>query len=239
MAQQLPLDELTSAIARIQGLLLTQEKVDDAVHLLAQAIKESIPGTIGAGVSLLDSRGRRTSSGYTDSVVKQADAAQYETGQGPCLTAWAAEETVLIDDLAEDARWPDWRAAVTGMPIRSVVSAPLLAGKECIGALKLYAALPHVYDSSSTKLLELFARPAATLLSHIQTSEAPLRMSESLQTSLYSRDLVNRACGILMERHGLSYQAALQALMRQALDRKTTLRQASENTIAGMPAAGN
>lgn len=239
MAQQLPLDELTTAIARIQGLLLTQEKVDDAVHLLAQAIKDAVPGTIGAGVSLLDSRGRRTSSGYTDSLVKQADAAQYETGQGPCLTAWAAEESVLIDDLADDARWPDWRRAVAELPIGSVVSAPLVAAKECVGALKLYAALPRTYDSSSARLLERFASPAATLLSHIQTSEAPLRMSERLQASLYSRDLVNRACGILMERHGLSYQAALQDLMRQALDRKTTLREASENTIAGMPAAGN
>lgn len=239
MVHELPIGELTVAISRIQGLLLTQEKVDDAVHLLARAIKDSMPGTIGAGVSLLESRGRRTSSGYTDSMVKQADDAQYSTGQGPCLTAWAAEETVLVDDLAADLRWPEWRAAVTHLPIRSVVSAPLIAGKESIGAVKAYAALPHAYDSSSAKLLELFAGPAATLLSHIQASEAPHRMSEMLQVSLHNRDLVNRACGILMERHGISHEAALQDLMRQALGRKTTLREASENTIAGMPAAGN
>lgn len=47
-------------------------------------------------------------------------------------------------------------------------------GKECIGAVKVYAALPHAYDSSSEKLLELFAGPAATLLSHVQASEAPI-----------------------------------------------------------------
>src|SRR5919107_635881 len=70
MAQQLPLDELSTVIARIQGLLLTEEKVNSAVRLLAQAAKESVPGTIGAGVSLLDSRGRRTSSGYTDKIVE-------------------------------------------------------------------------------------------------------------------------------------------------------------------------
>lgn len=75
MVHELPIGELTVAISRIHGLLLTQEKVDDAVHLLARAIKDSMPGTIGAGVSLLEARGRRTSSGYTDSMVKQADDA--------------------------------------------------------------------------------------------------------------------------------------------------------------------
>lgn len=78
MAQQLPLDELSTVIARIQGLLLTGEKVNSAVRLLSQAAKESVPGTIGAGVSLMDARGRRTSSGYTDRIVAVADATQYE-----------------------------------------------------------------------------------------------------------------------------------------------------------------
>ncbi len=60
---QLPLDDLTATIARIRGLLLTEEKVDRAVSLLAQAIKESIPGMPGSGVSLMDAEGRRTSGG--------------------------------------------------------------------------------------------------------------------------------------------------------------------------------
>ena len=50
---------------------------------------------------------------------------------------------------------------------------------------------------------------------------------------------MNRACGILMERHQLTHEAALQDLIRQARDSKTTLRQATENAIVGTPAAGN
>jgi GAF domain-containing protein len=235
---QLPLDELSIVIARIQGLLLTEEKVTTAVRLLAQAAKESVPGTIGAGVSLLDARGRRTSSGYTDTIVRQADAAQYERGEGPCLTAWAAEEPVLVSDLASEPRWPEWREGVAGLPIRSVVSAPLMAGGQSIGALKLYAAAPNVYDEGSAALLQLFAAPAATLLSHIQASEAPLRMSEGLQASLYSRDMVNRACGILMERRALSHEDALQLLIKQAREEHAALHQVCERVLAGTPAPG-
>lgn len=239
MAQHLPLDELSTVIARIQGLLLTEEKVTTAVRLLAQAAKESVPGTIGAGISLLDPRGRRTSSGYTDGIVEQADAAQYEHGEGPCLTAWAAEKPVLIDDLLADGRWPEWRHAVRHLPIRSAVSAPLLAGKEAIGALKLYAAVPHCYDGTSMKLLQLFAAPAATLLAHVQASEAPQKMTEGLQSSLHSRDTVNRACGVLMERLHVPHEAALQQLMKQARDSGSTLQHVSESVLAGTPASGN
>jgi GAF domain-containing protein len=239
MVQKLPLDELSTVIARIQGLLLTEEQVDRAVQLLAQAIKDAVPGTMGAGVSLLDGRGRRTSSGSTDRVVTQADALQYELGSGPCLTAWAAEETVLVDDIRVDARWPDWSRAMAAMPVRSVVSAPMIAGRECIGALKVYAGLPGSYTADTARLLALFAAPAATLLAHIQASDVPHRISESLAASLHNRDLVNRACGILMERHGHAEELALRELMRRARKHNTTLRQVSAELIAGMPAARN
>jgi GAF domain-containing protein len=112
------------------------------------------------------------SARFTDHIVKQADALQYELGL-PCLIAWAAEETVLVNDVRTDPRW-QWSAAVAALPIRSVVSAPLISAKECIGALKIYAPLPS-YDQHTAPLLELFAAPAATLLSHIQTTEAPKR----------------------------------------------------------------
>ena len=238
MAQQLPLDELTGLIARIRGLLLTEEKVDRAVQLLSQAIKESLPGTVGAGVSLLDSRGRRVSSGFTDSVVKRADAAQYETGQGPCLTAWASEKIVLVDEISVDDRWPEWAAAVDGLPVRSVVSVPLLAGKVSIGALKMYGAQPGAYDGDSGRVLSLFAEPAATLLSHIQASDAPHRMSAGLQESLFTRDLVNRACGMLMERHGVSHEDALEQLIREARSTNVPLARLSARMVAGATGMG-
>jgi GAF domain-containing protein len=171
-------------------------------------------------------------------VVEQADTAQYRLGEGPCLTAWAAEKPVLIQDLHDDPRWPSWRDSVRELPIRSVVSTPLIAGKEAIGAIKLYAATPLAYDAGSVKLLQLLAAPAATLLSHIQGSEAPHKMTEGLQRSLHSRDAINRACGVLMERLGLTQQAALQQLMNQARQERTTLLAISESILAGTPASG-
>lgn len=235
MSKQLPLDELSSVIARVKGLLLTEEKVDRAVQLLAAAAKQAIPGTLGAGISLLDTQGRRTSSGATDKIVQQADAAQYELGQGPCLTAWASEETILVDDVRTESRWPEWCAAMKDLPIRSVLSTPLTAGKESLGALKIYAALPGIYDEETSRLLELFAGPAATLLANVQSSETPRRISESLEGALYSRDTIARATGILMERHGLSSEDAMQELLSRVRADRTTLLEECSRIIAAVP----
>lgn len=231
----LPLDDLTAAVARIRGLLLSQEKADKAVSLLAQAIKEAMPGATGAGASLMDPAGGLVSSGSTDAVVKQADAAQYQLGEGPCLTAWAAAEVVIIHDVHTDGRWPLWTSAVAELPVRSVVSAPLLAGKEAIGALKIYSALPGQYDDDGGRTLALFAGAAATLVAHIQGSEAPLRMSDELKASLASRDTINRACGVLMERHGITHDQALQQMIKNARAAGASLVEVSERLVAKVP----
>jgi hypothetical protein len=93
--------------------------------------------------------------------------------------------------------------------------------------MKIYADTPDVFEDATTALMELFAAPAATLLSHIQTAEIPERISESLQSALYSRDLINRACGVLMERHTLTEDQALQQLMREARASRSTLSEVS------------
>ncbi|QDG65354.1 GAF and ANTAR domain-containing protein [Pseudarthrobacter sp. NIBRBAC000502772] len=234
MTKKYPLDELSTALGRIMGLLLTEEKVDHAVQHLSRAVRDSIPGTVGAGVSILDPHARPVSSGFTGSVVERADALQYELVQGPCLTAWATQESILIHDVAAEARWPNWSAAVVDFPIRSVISTPLIADGQAIGAMKIYAATPGAFEDATAALMELFASPAATLLSHIQTAETPERISAGLQSALFSRDLINRACGILMERHTIAEDAALQQLMRQARATRSTLKEVSTIVLAGV-----
>lgn len=46
MEQNLPRDELSTAIGRIKGLLLTEEKVGRAAQILARAIKDATPSTL-------------------------------------------------------------------------------------------------------------------------------------------------------------------------------------------------
>lgn len=239
MAIQLPLDELTLVLARIRGLLLTEEKVADGVRLLARAAASSIPGTTGAGVSLLDRQGRRTSSGSTDDVVSAVDSLQYALNEGPCLSAWTTGTTVRSGDLQSDERWPLLAASIAPAGVRSVVSTPLVAGGHSLGALKVYASDTDAFTSDTEHLLELFAGAAAILLNHIQTTETPHRISAALAESLDSRDLVSRACGALMERHGIEQEQAMRRLLRRASDEGATLRQVSAAVLKTSSSGGD
>jgi GAF domain-containing protein len=233
MPQQLPLNELTIVIARIKELLLTEEKVGQAVQLLAEGIRDAFPGSSGAGVSLMDGQGKRISAGSTDPIVLRADEAQYELGQGPCLTAWATELTVLVQDASGDDRWPLWARTIADLPVRSVISTPLLVRARRLGALKIYSADPGIYDEATARSLEKLAAPVALLLDNIQGSEAPRRFSEVLTTALASRDSVNRALGILMERHGIGPEQAHQELLRVAKANSQPVTAVSHDVVSG------
>ncbi|MHA7180255.1 hypothetical protein ACX80J_09080 [Arthrobacter sp. MDB2-24] len=47
------MEELTFVFARLKGLLLTEGKAGRAVEDLAEAVKKSIPGSLGAGVTAM------------------------------------------------------------------------------------------------------------------------------------------------------------------------------------------
>ena len=86
--------ELLAAVP--SGLLLSTETVSSALELITTLVAETVSDVDGAGVTLLDEHGERTTAAATDPVVTHADALQYELGDGPCLTAWAQRVTVRV-----------------------------------------------------------------------------------------------------------------------------------------------
>jgi GAF domain-containing protein len=234
MQGNLPLaDELAALTARIADLLLTHETVDEAVSALAQALKEAIPGTIGAGASLMDTRGRRTSTASTDGTILQADQLQYGLGQGPCLTAWAQQMTVTVADTHTDHRWPAWSRAIAELPLRSVISTPLSTPDGAIGALKVYSAIPDGFDSKAIRLIELLARPAALMLANAQARDTAQRLSDGLIGALGARDAIGTATGMIMERLHVNRDQALSTLITAARRREEPLHQLALDIIGG------
>jgi hypothetical protein len=62
----------------VSGLLLTERVAGPAIANIAQAALESIPGSIGAGATLIDAHGRAPSRASTSALVEEADSLQYE-----------------------------------------------------------------------------------------------------------------------------------------------------------------
>jgi len=234
MEYSLPLaDELAALTGRMAGGFLTKESASKAVQFLAYVLKDAVPGATGAGASIINARGRRESAGATDPVVLQADKLQYELGQGPCLSAWAEQRALIIQDTRDETRWPEWTAAVTDLPLRSVLSAPLTTEGRRIGALKVYSATPGAFDDHSVFLMERLSVPAAVMLGNARDREANGRLSSRLVEALANRDLISRAQGVLIERMSLTSAEALTVMLSTSRLQDEPLHQVARGILAG------
>lgn len=231
LEQHLPLsDELAGVFARMSGLLLSEETVETALGLLSSLAQETVPGSSGAGVSVITG-GRRTSSGSTDERVKRADALQYELDEGPFLAAAATRELVRVDDLATDPRWPRWAELALPLGLRAVMSAPLVAGPVPLGAIKVYAEQPGTFDPRAEQLLTLFAAQAAVLVANVQSYERAKRLSEGMREAIRGRDAANVAKGLLMARSNLDEEMALALLLRRAEQEQSSVTEAARALV--------
>jgi GAF domain-containing protein len=215
-------EELGDVLARMGGVLLSVETVDTAVGLVTQLAVETLAGSSGAGVSLVDERGKR-STASSNSLVEQADALQYQFDSGPCLTAWRDRVMVRIDDVNAETRWPEWTASVASLGIVSMLSAPMVAGDTSIGAIKVYSPQAHAYGAPAERVLHLFAEQAAILLANTQTVAEARRTNVQLTEALQTRDLIARAKGILLERGAADDAAAFAVLVTAAQQSNTKL----------------
>jgi GAF domain-containing protein len=232
VVQGLPLaEELSAVFARMSGLLLSEEAVGTAVRLITALATDAIPGTVGAGVTLVDERGAKTTSGASDPVVEKADSAQYELDEGPCLAAWGERALVRIDDIGSNGRWPRWSRAVEPLGLRAALSAPLVAGVRSLGAVTVYAQRPVAFDRHAEHLLVMFAAQAALLLANVQSVDSARRLSDGLKDALHSRDLIATAKGILMARDGIAEEPAFAVLVADAQREHKTLRDAAQAVV--------
>ncbi|WP_172836046.1 GAF and ANTAR domain-containing protein [Microlunatus soli] len=203
------------------GVLLSAETVETALNLVARLAAQTVPASVGAGVTIADQRGRRTTAA-TDAVVEQADALQYRFDAGPCLTAWRDHELVRIDDVVTESRWPQWCGSVRELGVLSVLSAPMLAGQDAIGAIKVYSDEVGAFDARSAALLALFADQAAILLANTQTVTQTRELAEQMTLALENRDVIGQAKGILLAQGAGSADAAFRMLV--AVSRRTNRR---------------
>jgi GAF domain-containing protein len=223
-------DELAGVFARMSGLILSEETVETSLHLLSGLARETVPGAVGAGVSVIDERGRR-SSGSTDERVREADNLQYELNEGPCLDAAAARELVRVDDLATDQRWPGWAPTATRLGLRAAMSSPLVIADGSLGALKVYADEPHTFDAHGEQLMALFSAQAAVLVANVQSYDRAKRLSEGMRQAVHDRDVISMAKGVLMGRRAVDEDSAFGMLLARCAQDGTSIAEAARAIV--------
>ena len=233
MAQDLPLaDELAAVFARLSGLLLSQETVHSSLQLVATLAHETIPGSVGAGVTLVDELGARKSAGATTSQTLRADQLQYDLDEGPCLAAWRDRALVRVGDTGTDSRFPNWGRSARDLGLRASLSAPLIAADEALGAIKVYSSEPGAFADRSQHLLPMFAAQAAVLLANVQSYERAQQLTDQLREALKSRDVISTAKGMLMAKDAVTDEDAFRMLVSVASRENRKLRDVAQEMVA-------
>ncbi|MEV4052360.1 GAF and ANTAR domain-containing protein [Amycolatopsis sp. NPDC049688] len=214
---RLPLDgELAAVAARMSGLLLSRETVESVLELIVSLAGVTVTAADGVGVTLIDGTGEFVTTSASGPLVREADTLQYELGEGPCMAALRECSPQRIDDVAAERRWTRWCAAVAGSGLRSVITAPMVTGDGCHGAIKLYATVPRAFGAADERTLVQFSERAAVLVANAQAAERAERFSERFKETLRDRDLITMAKGFLMGRDGLDEDAAFDRLLALA-----------------------
>src|SRR5215218_5707980 len=224
--------DLGAALTQMAGLVLSRETVDTALELVTTLAATATAGTLGAAVTLVDEQGKR-SRAASNAATEEADALQYELDEGPCLTAWRTRELMRIDDTTTDSRWPRWNEAVSRIGVRSVLSTPLLADDESIGAMKVYSERPMNYGAHDENVMRLLAAQAAILLANTKSMQEARRLSRQLTDALTSRDVVARATGVLLAQGAPDQQAAFATLATTAHQADRPIEDVARALLAG------
>ena len=179
-----------------------------------------------AGITLLRPRGRLGTVAATNSLVEQADALQYELHEGPHRDSSWHGETLIVNCLAGDGRWPRWAAKVAALGVSSVLAAELTTvNNERIGSINVYWTQHRTVTADDVAFVNIFARHAALALSSAMNEAG-------LNVALDTRKLIGQAQGLLMERFGLDEARAFEVLRRYSQEHNLKLRRVAEYLVS-------
>jgi GAF domain-containing protein len=205
------LDDLARRLAEAaRGL---QQQLDPQ-HVLSRVVSLAVamvPGADEATITMVRARRHVYSAAATGDLARWFDVLQDETSEGPCLDAMWNQQTVRVDDLTADPRWPVLgpRAGVRG--VGSMLCLQLFVHEDTLGALNLLAHEKAAFTDDSEHIGLLLA-------SHAAIAVADAQKLRHAAIALVNRDILGQAKGILMERFKITAEQAFDVLAQVSQD---------------------
>jgi GAF domain-containing protein len=207
----------------LQELLLATEDIDHFLHQLTLAACIGVRPDVSAGITVRRD-GRPATAASSDSWASRLDEVQYGHRQGPCLSSLATGETIAIEDLAGDSRWPEYRPGALAHGVRSSLSIPLVQDEKPAGVLNLYSRQPRAFGARERHEAERFAAEASRVLALAVRLAQHAELADNLQVALASRATIDQAMGVIMGQNRCTPEEAFAVLRSASQNRNVKLR---------------
>jgi GAF domain-containing protein len=230
------------ALRALSQFLVSERSMGDTLLEVSRITVDAVPAAEMAGITILGDEGKPTTAVFTDPEAPEIDAAQYASGAGPCLDAWRQRRVVRLDDVAAAGdQYPDFSKAAGCHGVESVLSLPLVAGNDGLGALNLYARSAGGFTEEDEALGLELASAAAIVLANASAYWEANQLSEQLTQAMRSRAVIEQAKGVLMGRSPqLTPDEAFDVLRKASQRENVKLRDIAQRIVdrRGAPQAG-
>ncbi|WP_068151787.1 GAF domain-containing protein [Rhodococcoides corynebacterioides] len=185
-------DDVLLSVADTVSALSTITDVDATVERICLDAVDSIDDAEAAAVTVVRDSGPDTICSTVEGVL-DVDAAQYETGEGPCLEAIATQTLVVANGTAPADRWPAFTRRAAGSGYQSFLSAPLAIDADYSGALNLYSRQPDAFSTVDAAAMRIYVSVAVTALSAARRAAAAQAQVQRLLGAMNFRSSIEQA----------------------------------------------
>lgn len=199
---------------------MSEASLEELLHQVVTLARRSVPGADSVTVSLDQERGYQTPAA-SDGLGRELDHAQYKLDEGPCVDALKTRHVVSFQVDQRDP-YPRFAEAAASKFVSAVLSTPLQAGEQGLGALNMYSGTLDAYPSDQVETARLFAEQTGIILANGIAYNSSVTLNARLQEALLSRDVIGQAKGLIMARDGCTGEEAFGRLriMSQRQNRK-------------------
>jgi uroporphyrinogen-III synthase len=162
------------------------------------------------------------------------DNLRMKPGEG--ITGWVAEHksvVALSSNAQSDTRFKRLQALVEDT-YEAFLSVPLVSGGEVIGVINVHHRQPHEHSREEIGIVVFIGEQLGVTISRSMLQAENARLLEETQEmkrELETRKLVERAKGILQQRHGITEEDAYLRLRNQSRRLRKPMRELAEAII--------
>ena len=212
-ARRARLEALVQGQTEVLEMITRRAPLPSILEAIARWVETHSRGGLLASLLLLDKQRQHMLLGAAPSLPEAYNSAIHGLPIGPaagsCGTAAYRREAVIVEDIATDPLWEDYRALALPHRLRACWSTPLIGSDgDVLGTFAMYYRHPRRPTADDLRLIQLVSRTAVLAIEHTRAEEERDRLLAREQQAL------RRAEAERQHLHGLFIDApALIAVM--------------------------
>jgi GAF domain-containing protein len=219
---------------RLHRAITQTASLEETLSVIAEVASHAVDACDGSGITMGPLPEARTAAYYGDRAL-QLDQAQYDDGDGPCLSALRDHATVAVDVIGRcAAEWPGFARTADRVGVRSALSIPLAVDEQPFAAMNVYATAERAFTDEVQHFANLLAAEAALAIHNAKAYWRAHGLVANLERALETRDLIGQAKGILMAERRITADEAFELMRGLSQQRNVKVREIAEHlTTAG------